>query len=87
MNALSDPGVSVPPVLLHSSPGEWGMTDYREQVATRDSISYFLTKFYIALFTVDPKKKDRELVRGKKSGPCLPQDRKKQLAEEARIIL
>lgn len=79
MNALPDPGASVPPVLLHSSPGEWGMTDYREQVATRDSISYFLTKFYIALFTVDPKKKDRELVRGKKKW-SLPATRQEEEA-------
>jgi len=65
VHASPDPAVSVPPVLLHSSLGEWGIIDHREQVAARGSVSYFLIKFYIALSTVDPKKKDRVLEREK----------------------
>lgn len=73
MHALPQRAVSVPPV-LHSSLGEWGMIDYREQVATRDSVSYFLTKFYITLFTADPKKR-QGISKREKNGPCLSQER------------
>lgn len=62
MQALPDPAVPVLPEPPHSNLGESGMMGYEEQVATRDSVSYFLTVFYLALFTADPKRKYRELV-------------------------
>lgn len=42
------------------------MTDYKQQVATGDSLSLLLIKLNITLFAAGPKKKDRKLAGGKR---------------------
>lgn len=81
MHAPPDPAVSVPPVLLHSCLEEWGMKDYRKQMANVNSISYFLTKFYIDFFYCRSKEKRQGVSQRKKT---LLVTRKE--AEAARII-
>lgn len=83
MQALPDPAVPAPPEPTHSSLGELGIICCKEQVATRDSVSYFLTEFYITLFTADPKRKYTELVGRIKMVLALSQERRQKMTKSS----